>query len=1017
MENRRCPVCSESGHDSTGNHLYLMADGKTWTCRRTEYHPDGQIYFEKDETSGSEKRKPSFTIGASSSGSGGSSKNKINPLDYGTTRFRGLPSEAYELYGARMQVSEDRGLPELVFYPFYEKGTDRIFWKVRKVEPKEFWWLTNPGKDCQLEFFGQRDVIGRKRLVITEGQDDAVAARYMLSKYKVPCVSTTHGDKVQVFMDNYDFLQEFEEVIFLPDVDKAGTDLRDKVVEVMPKIKIGVTQLKDACEMYKQGREQEFVSAVFSAKVYSPPTVVSVADVIEKALVPPSWGRLWPWPGLNQLTFGRRDGEGMYLGAGVKNGKCFAPGTLVRMGDGSLRPVELISVGNQVLTPSGIGVVGSLHEGEDRMFLVKQKKGMDYVVNSEHLICLERTGTGERIEVAAEILGFLPKKGDWKGYREMAPYKEDPPFDPYILGIWLGDGSNYCPEITCGDAEVIEAWEEFGLSLGLSCTKREKSGCIRAYLSSGKNGKENPAWKLFKELSLPLNKHIPSSFKYAKEHHRMELVAGMIDTDGNKGKAWYEWSTKYPQLKEDFVEVCLSLGYRATWNEKRVGGSTYYVVRISGRPPLRVARKRVLSPCKRDPRLTGVDVIPAGIGKYHGFSLIGEDKRFFLEDYTVVHNSEWINEVAVQNIKVGGPPIALVKYEEPPDRTLKRLAGKLDNCVYHNPSLPFNQKALRERLEFLQDKVLMYRTPPGRPADWEQLKAYIRFVVLEYGVKDIIIDPVTRITNHLNSSDTESLLRSFADELSAMSQQLGFFYIVTCHLKAPEKGPPHERGGEIYSNQFRGSRAMMEACYQMAGIKRNRDPELPEDERNSSQLVLLEEREYGNSGIVDLFYDRNTQHYWEVDNPPPDQLYGETTAISSFSAGSSFVSRETKEVKPTKEGQEDLTKALNQVAKPRVMSKRAQAKGAITNAGGNVAKPDGPGGPAVRGDSINRPSDGTVDNNDGRGSLLNKEESDGVDCSGSESRAVDSSADRTVVDDPGGKASKRRGGRSSLRIG
>lgn len=138
MENRRCPVCSESGHDSTGNHLYLMADGKTWTCRRTEYHPDGQIYFEKDETSGSEKRKPSFTIGASSSGSGGSSKNKINPLDYGTTRFRGLPSEAYELYGARMQVSEDRGLPELVFYPFYEKGTDRIFWKVRKVEPKEF---------------------------------------------------------------------------------------------------------------------------------------------------------------------------------------------------------------------------------------------------------------------------------------------------------------------------------------------------------------------------------------------------------------------------------------------------------------------------------------------------------------------------------------------------------------------------------------------------------------------------------------------------------------------------------------------------------------------------------------------------------------------------------------------------------------------------------------------------------------------------------------------------------------
>jgi twinkle protein len=96
-----------------------------------------------------------------------------------------------------------------------------------------------------------------------------------------------------------------------------------------------------------------------------------------------------------------------------------------------------------------------------------------------------------------------------------------------------------------------------------------------------------------------------------------------------------------------------------------------------------------------------------------------------------------------------------------------------------------------------------------------------------------------------------------------MAHDLGFFYIFTCHLKAPTSGPPHERGGAVQSAQFRGSRAMIESTYYLLGIERNKDPMLPEAERNTSHMVLLEDRNFGNVCRIKVVYDPHTQSYRE----------------------------------------------------------------------------------------------------------------------------------------------------------
>ncbi len=118
----------------------------------------------------------------------------------------------------------------------------------------------------------------------------------------------------------------------------------------------------------------------------------------------------------------------------------------------------------------------------------------------------------------------------------------------------------------------------------------------------------------------------------------------------------------------------------------------------------------------------------------------------------------------------------------------------------------------------------------------------------------------------MSASDANTELERFADEISKMSQDLGFTYYCFCHLRAPERGLPHEHGGKIYSSQFRGSRAMMQACHYMIGLEGNKDPEESEKVQNTRYLVGLDDRKYGRTFRIPLFYDVDTGDFSE----PPE---------------------------------------------------------------------------------------------------------------------------------------------------
>ena len=122
----------------------------------------------------------------------------------------------------------------------------------------------------------------------------------------------------------------------------------------------------------------------------------------------------------------------------------------------------------------------------------------------------------------------------------------------------------------------------------------------------------------------------------------------------------------------------------------------------------------------------------------------------------------------------------------------------------------------------------------------------------------------TSFTNTLSASDANEKLAVIASEAASLAKDHDLFIVIFCHLKAATQGASHERGGKVLSSQFAGSRSMMRSCHYMLGIQCNKDPLLEEEERNMRELVMLEDREFGSTGIVRLFWDRHTGQFTEV---------------------------------------------------------------------------------------------------------------------------------------------------------
>lgn len=225
--------------------------------------------------------------------------------------------------------------------------------------------------------------------------------------------------------------------------------------------------------------------------------------------------------------------------------------------------------------------------------------------------------------------------------------------------------------------------------------------------------------------------------------------------------------------------------------------------------------------------------------------------------------SELLNDIAAYLIKQHGIKVLLAKPEEANNKTYKLLCNKIAGKVFHDPKVAFDAVAYEAAGKVLSGKLAMLDLYQN--IGWDSMKEAIHDAA-SAGVKAVFIDPITNFTNGMGSSEANVELQRIAQEASMLAKDLDLVVFLFCHLRAPENGVPHEMGGKIFSTQFAGSRAMMRSCNYMFGLEGNKNGDLSEYDRSLRHLTLLEDREFGEVGTINLHWDKNTTWYKEVRN-------------------------------------------------------------------------------------------------------------------------------------------------------
>ena len=257
--------------------------------------------------------------------------------------------------------------------------------------------------------------------------------------------------------------------------------------------------------------------------------------------------------------------------------------TPVPMADGTWKPLWAIQDGDMILGVDGKPTkVIRAHEicMSERAYEIKFGNDDILVADGEHLWGVFVDGKYKVLNT--DSLYKLKQEGKKlevpRALKIEAGTKKELLIDPYVFGVWLGDGHTHSARITTQDEEIIEkiiAWCE---EQGWIVEKHSRQNSGKAITFEIKNPlprercpitgrfleKDSFYARLRKLNQLPRfggRKHIPEEYFQASYEQRLELLRGLMDTDG----CWHSgalcvFSTSNEKLKEDVVRLIRSLG-------------------------------------------------------------------------------------------------------------------------------------------------------------------------------------------------------------------------------------------------------------------------------------------------------------------------------------------------------------------------------------------------------------------------------------------------------------------------
>jgi hypothetical protein len=279
------------------------------------------------------------------------------------------------------------------------------------------------------------------------------------------------------------------------------------------------------------------------------------------------------------------------------------------------------------------------------------------------------------------------------------------------------------------------------------------------------------------------NKHIPAVFLHNSRLNRLQLLAGLIDSDGHYAAKYkmYEITQKNLALAQQIKFLCDSLGFRTSLIEKTASikkidySTTVYRVRFSGdinQIPVKVTRKQAAEwTSHRSWQQTGIQLEYDKVDDYYGFVCDG-NRLFLLDDMTVVHNTTIAMNMA-ENVALKSGRIDQHKVR----------TGKLDDDDW--PRLTSAINLLAETKLFIDD------TPALTPTE---VRSRARRLTREHGQLGLIVLDYLQLMQSPSSGDNRvQQISDISRGLKALAKELNVPVIALSQLNRNLEQRPNKR--------------------------------------------------------------------------------------------------------------------------------------------------------------------------------------------------------------------------------
>lgn len=317
------------------------------------------------------------------------------------------------------------------------------------------------------------------------------------------------------------------------------------------------------------------------------------------------------------------------------------------------KTIKELQIGDEVYGPDGkptkVLAKSSIYEDRE-LYRVTTSDGASVYSDAAHLWSY-RSGTNTTLPF---VTGRTDSLAAWdKPNLPVLPSIEAPdfperklPIDPYILGVWLGNGTATLGRITSHQDDVAWFRAQFDAAGYETTDQADERNFgvlgLRAQLIG---------------MDLYDNKHIPEAYLTASPAQRLALLQGLMDTDGhvseNGGCSFDNTNT---DLIDGVQELVRSLGARAIFkrfegSNRKAENATIYRVNFSLPNACRLPRKAARLKTEYGKRGRSITVTPTGVrGRVQCITVDREDGLFLAgRGYVVTHNSEQEAKLAESN--------------------------------------------------------------------------------------------------------------------------------------------------------------------------------------------------------------------------------------------------------------------------------------------------------------------------------------------------------------------------------